>query len=209
MKHKLVALTLLVVVLFVPAFTFATIGVGVGTGKIVVEEKMKPGMIYNLPPLTVINTGTETSDYEATTSYLEGQKQLRTEKSWFIFSPQHFTLKPGKVQAVRIKLNLPVDAKPGDYFAYLIGQPVRQTKQGVTSINVAAAAKLYFTVVPANVFAGIYYKLLSFWQVYAPWPQRALWAVVIVAAVVIAKNFLNINIDLKKPAKGRSKESEK
>lgn len=185
-------------ILLLPTAVFAKIGVGVGTGKIVVNEKLKPGIIYQLPPLTVINTGDVPSDYEALISHLEKQPQLIPQKEWFIFSPQKFHLDPGKVQVVNVKLNLPIAVAPGDYFAYLEGSPTVKSQSGQTTIGIAAAAKLYFTIVPANIFAGIYYKIVSFWQVYSPWPQRVLILIALILAGAFFKKFFNFQIGLKK-----------
>lgn len=171
-----------------------------GTGKIQVEDKLKPGTIYELPPLTVLNTGDEESDYEVSVSYHEKQPQIMPPNAWFIFSPQKFHLEPGKAQTVEIKLDLPVRTEPGDYFAYLEGHPAKKGQSGNTTIGVAAAAKLYFTVVPANVFEGVYYKVASFWKVYSPWPQRFLLLAAVILLLRIFGKFFNIQIGLKKPA---------
>ena len=196
---KSLLLAFLLFIVF-PTSVFARIGVGVGTGKIQVEDKLKPGIIYNLPSLVVINTGDTASDYEVVISYLSGQPQLLPPQNWFIFSPQKFHLGPGKVQAVKIKLNLPIRTPPGNYFAYLEGHPFKTISGGgSTSIRVAAAAKLYFTVVPANIFSAIYYKIVSFWNVFAPWPQRAAIVIGVLLALVIVKKYFNIQINVKKP----------
>jgi len=187
----------LLTLLFLPNPVFANIGVGVGTGKIQIEDKLKPGIIYNLPPLTVVNTGDEPSDYEAAISYHEKQPQLRPPEDWFIFSPKKFHLDPGKVQVVSIKLNLPVRIEPGDYFAYLEGHPVRKASTGQTSIGIAAAAKLYFTVIPGNFIEGIYYKILSFWHIYSPWPQVFTIGLGVIAVALLFKRFFNIQINFK------------
>jgi len=181
--------------------TLAIIGVGVGTGKIQIDEELKPGSIYRLPSLTVLNTGDESSDYEVSVEYHENQKELRPEEAWFIFSPKEFYLEPGEAKTVDIKLNLPLKMEPGNYFGYLEAHPLKKSQQGQTSIGVAAAAKLYFTVIPANLVLGIYYKAASFWKVYSPWPQRTLTLLVIVVIVILFKKFFNINIDLKKNKK--------
>jgi P pilus assembly chaperone PapD len=177
--------------------SYARIGVGVGTGKIEVDQKLKPGIIYQLPPLTVVNTGDEVSDYKVGVSYHEKQTQLEPPEAWFRFSPKEFNLEPGKVQVVNIKLDLPVNAKPGQYFTYLEGQPIKKSQSGATSISIAAAAKLYFEVVPANLLQGIYYKLVSFWNIYQPWTSWAAIAVGFLIVVGLAKKFLNIEINLK------------
>ncbi len=195
---KKIFIVLVFLFLLFPHNVFAKIGVGVGTGKIQVEDKLKPGVIYQLPPFTVINTGDELGDYEVDISYHEKQPELSPPKSWFIFSPQKFHLEPGEVQTVDVKLNLPVTARPGDYFAYLEGHPVKKSQSGDTTIGVAAAAKLYFTVVPENIFLGIYYKIISFWKVYAPWPQRVIVLLAIGVAYLLARKYLKIQIGLKK-----------
>lgn len=178
---------------------FAKIGVGVNTGKIQVNEKLKAGMIYKLPPITVINTGDEPAEYETSVAYHQDQPELRPKQDWFIFSPQKFHLEPGKAQLVEIKINLPLRIEPGNYFAYLEGHPLVTVQKGTTTLGVAAAAKLYFTVVPANIFLGIYYKIVSFWNVYAPWPQRAMMLVGLGVVYLLAKKYLKINIGLKTP----------
>lgn len=187
--------------LIFPTVALARIGVGVGTGKIQVDEKLKPGMIYELPSLTVLNTGDEPSDYEVTVEYHEKQPELRPRKEWFIFSPAKFYLKPGEIKTVDIKLNLPVSMEPGNYFAYLEGHPFKKAESGGTSVGVAAAAKLYFTVVPANAVLGVYYKAASFWKVYSPWTERAIWVVVIVVLAILFKKFFHLEINFKQAKK--------
>jgi len=177
----------------------ADIGVGVGTGKIQVDEELRPGIIYQLPSLTVLNTGDQESNYTVGVSYHQDQEQLKPDKQWFSFSPKEFSLEPGKAQEVKIKLNLPLRTQPGDYFAYLEGMPLAKKDQGGTKIGVAAAAKLYFTIVPASLFHGIYYKIISFWQVYSPWPQRIVLLIIAFVVLKFFKKFFNIQVNLKKP----------
>ncbi len=173
MKKAIVVI--LFVALFLPILAFARIGVGVGTGKIVVDQPLKPGLIYTLPSLSVLNTGDEPGEYEASIEYHEGQETrddmgLKPAKEWFSFEPANFHLEPGQSQQVQIKLSLPIKGvKPGTYFAYLEGHPVQKDVTGQTRIGVAAAAKLYFTVAPANIFQGIYYRFISLYSRYHPW----------------------------------------
>lgn len=195
---KLFFIAILLSFLLVPASIFARIGVGVATGKIQVNDKLKPGIIYNLPPLTVINTGDIPSEYEVSMTYFEKQGQLKPPNDWFIFSPQRFHLEPGKVQVVKIKINLPITVTPGNYFGFLEAHPIQKDTSGQTTIGIAAATKLYFTVVPANIFYAIFYKIVSFWNIYAPWPQRVLIFVLIVGSALFVRKFFNIQIGLKK-----------
>jgi len=161
-------------VLLLPIVVFGRIGVGIGTGKIQVDEPFKAGGIYDLPVLPVLNTGDEPGEYGVSIEYHEGQETnpemgLRPAAEWFGFEPSEFYLESGKVQIVKITLTLPAKTQPGDYFCYLEGHPVKKSVSGQTSIGVAAAAKLYFTVSPANIFQGIYYRFISLYRRYHPW----------------------------------------
>lgn len=197
---KRLILVLVIVFLAFPAVALASVGVGVGTGKIQVTEKLYPGTIYELPTLTVINTGDEAGDYSVGISYMEKQAELKPAGSWFKFSPEKFHLDPGKAQVVTIKLDLPLKTEPGNYFAFVEGFPVKAGGSG-TTVGIAAAAKLYFTVKPANIFSGIYYRVLSIWKINQPWSSRVALAGGIIVVLVLAKKFLNIQIGLKKKQK--------
>jgi hypothetical protein len=197
---KIFFVTTLLVFFLLPASVFATLGVGIGTGKIQVDEKLYPGTIYTLPSLTVINTGDEPSDYEVTIGYHEKQPELKPLIEWFDFSPKKFHLEPGKAQVVSIKLNLPIKTEPGNYFVYLEGQPVVKSQSGGgTIIGIAAAAKLYFTVNPANFIQGVYYRVISFWKISQPWSGRITIFLAVILAIYLAKKYLNVQINFKKP----------
>lgn len=178
---------------------YASIGVGVGTGKIVVNDVLRPGQIYILPSLTVLNTGDETSNYKVSITYHEQQPELMPSQDLFQFSPETFELAPGEAKIVDINLNLPLKIEPGKYFAYLEASPSATTSTASgTSVGVAAAAKLYFEIAPANVLQAIYYKIISLWTLYSPW---TLWGTLFVAFIIIIlllRKFLNINISLRK-----------
>jgi hypothetical protein len=173
---------ILTIVLVFPLMVFAAIGVGVGAGKIKVNEPLKPGGTYELPVLPVFNTGDEPADYGIRITYHAEQIQIRPAQEWFNFNPSSFHLEPGKSQSVAIKLTLPVKTKPGDYFGYLEAYPVIKAGAGA-SVGVAAATKLYFTVVPANIFQGIYYRFISIYTRYHPWDTIVL--AIIFAAILI------------------------
>lgn len=174
----------LIAVFVFPMMTFAAIGVGVGIGKIEIDKPVKPGGVYDLTSLVVLNTGDEPADYEITTAYQSGQSELKPQQEWFSFSPSPFHLKPGEVQNVKVKLTLPIQAKPGDYFAYLQAEPAKKVNTaGGASIGVAAATKLYFKVVPANTFQGIYYRFIFLYARYSPWDTVVL--AIIVAAFLL------------------------
>lgn len=183
--------------LALPAIVFAKIGVGIGTGKIYVNEPLKAGLIYTLPAISIINTGDEPSEYGVGVQFRENQPELRPKKEWFTFTPEKFYLEPGQTQAVQVKLTLPVKGvEPGDYFLFLQGYPEKKADAGKTSIGVAAAAKLYFTVTPSNFFIGIYYRATSLLKIYSPWSYVGLGAVVFFLLMVIIRRFFSFNIGI-------------
>lgn len=181
--RKILLITLLLIPSFlIPNSVFPSIGVGVNLGQIKIDEPLKPGGIYNFPTIGVINTGDEPGDYELDITYHQDQPEIKPAKEWFNFNPSQFSLGPGESKNVAVKLSLPVKTKPGEYFAYLEARPVVKSGPG-TVIGIAAAAKTYFTVAPANFWQAILWRLSSFVSVYAPWSYIIL--IIIIGAVVI------------------------
>lgn len=189
----------LALILMTAPLAFAKVGVGVNLGKISVDEPLMPGGIYRLPSVTVINTGDETRDYAVDVTYHYQQKELEPSGKWFIFSPATFELAPGKSQTVNIKLNLPVKARPGDYFAYLEAHPIVKGKKGVT-IGVAAATKLYFVIKPANIISGIGYKILTFFETFAPYSYVGLGLLVLIAGILVFRRYFRIRFGIERKA---------
>lgn len=185
----------------------AAVGVGVGTGKIFVEDKLHPGMLYELPSLAVINTGDVAADYGVGIAYHEGQEQLKPLEDWFSFKPETFHLQPGEIKNVTVTLAVPLKVEPGEYFTYLEGFPVKAASTaGETSISIAAAAKLYFTVEPASVLQGIYYRIKSFWIGNQPYTNIVLGIFVCLFVIKYIREHLNINISVNKKWEENSKE---
>jgi hypothetical protein len=192
---------ILAFIFILPSIALARVGVGVGIGKIEIDKPLKPGGVYDLTSLVVLNTGDEASDYEITVAYQSEQPEFRPDKEWFSFSPVSFNLKPGAVQSVGVKLTLPVKVKPGDYFGYLQGQPkVKTNTAGGAAIGVAAATKLYFTVAPANFLQGLYYRTTFFLARTAPWSYVILGVILAAIIIVFLRRFISfdIGVSLKK-----------
>lgn len=184
--------------LLLPLPLFASIGVGVGTGKIQLDERLKPGGTYQLPIFSVLNTGDEPGEYEVSIEYHEKQPQLKPSREWFAFTPPTFRLEPGKVQAVQVALTLPIKTEPGDYFAYVEAHPAKKADDGQSRVGIAAASKLYFTVQPANVFQGIYYRASSFMARNAPWTYVVLAVIAVGVLISILRRFVSFNISLQR-----------
>ncbi|MBZ9572460.1 hypothetical protein KJA15_03960 [Patescibacteria group bacterium] len=198
---KKITLSLIIIALItislITSAALAGVGVGVNLGKIKVDEPLKPGGIYNFPSIGVINTGDEPGEYELEVTYHQDQPQLRPAQEWFSFVPSSFYLEPGQSQSVAIKLTLPVKTKPGDYFAYLEAHPIIKAGPG-TTIGVAAATKTYFTVVPANIWQAIIWRVSSFFTMYAPWTYVVLAIVITAVIIVIFRKHFAFKIAIRK-----------
>lgn len=170
MKRVFSLLLSIIVLFFFTFYVYSAVGVGVGTGKIVLDEVLKPGLTYTLPPITVYNTGDETSEYFISAEFSTRENKLKPDNNWFVFSPSVFSLKPKESQVVRVELKVPLKGSvPGDYFSFLVAQPKNVLDDSGTSIGVAAASKLYFTIGAANMFQAIYYVIIDFLVKNKPW----------------------------------------
>ena len=160
---------------------------------------MSPGGIYKLPSLPVLNTGDEKGDYEVEVTYLSEQPEFPPDSSWFTFTPKSFHLAPGASQLVEVSLTLPVDVRPGNYFAFLEAHPVRKA-EGVT-IGIAAATKLNFTVKPAGVLGAAIERVRSLLENNAPTSYIVIGvigaALALSFAVAVGRKYLAVQIRLK------------
>lgn len=196
------ALLSIFVILINPGLVDARIGVGVGTGKIQVTQKLKPGQIYLLPSISVLNTGDEKAVYKVGIEYHEKQPENMPPRDWFLFEPNGFELEPGQAKLVEIRLNVPLKAIPGEYFAYLEASPDLKSVNGQTSVGVAAASKLYFTISPANFIEGVYYRTISLWKLYEPWTSRTAYGIGVVIALILFKKYFRIELNTTKKKEG-------
>lgn len=182
----------------------AAVGVGIGVGKIIVDQPLKPGVIYQFPSIIVINTGDEPAEYTTSVEYHADQEQnpemgLRPPAEWFAFEPAVFQLAPGQSKSVEVKVTLPIKGvRPGKYFAYLQAQPVQKSEEGLTLIRVAAATKLWFTVVPSSWWMGLYWRVLSLYQMYGQWVRLAFGVVIFAVLFTLFRKFFSFNIQLKR-----------
>ena len=126
----------------------ASMGAGVDLAEIKIDEALRPGEVYQLPTVGVLNTGDQAGSYEATIARMSDQTELVPYTDWFQFEPRSFDLEPGASTRVAVSMHLPVDAQPGDYLVLIEAHPV--TGGGGAAIGVAAATRLRFSVKRAD-----------------------------------------------------------
>ena len=161
------ALLLTLLVVFAPSAT-ADKGVGVDVGSVEVGTSLKPGRGHYLPRFGVINTGDEATGYELSVGYLDGQTSRRPDQTWFSFDPQSFSLDPGLTREVRVEINLPASAEPGEYAALLRAQTVSEHQTG-TTFGVAAATRLSFTVSSTGWLSAQRHAIDRWLNDHSPW----------------------------------------
>ncbi len=199
LSYYLAGLIVVSIFIFGTAKAYASIGVGVGTGKIIIDEAIKAGSIYTLPPIVVFNTGTENASYAMEVTLNEVQPQLKPDPAWFSFSPAEFDLAPGESQKVIPTFHPPLVTKSGDYFAYLEAHPSQTVQQGgAATIGVAAATKLSFTIAPSNIFFAVYYRVVALFQTYSPWSYILLVLSTVTLSVNILRRHLRFSIKITK-----------
>ncbi len=138
---------------------FASVGVGVGLGKVEISQPLAPGGIYQLPDLPVINTGDASGTYQVRARPVDPKPSGLN--GWFRFSPQEFPLEPEQSQLVKVSLTLPLTVPDGDYRVRLEASPIQNPKKGV-AIGPAAATKLYFVVKSGTVLGAIRNRIITF-----------------------------------------------
>jgi len=188
---------LVISLLFSYSVALAKVGVGMGAGEIRLTEPVKPGGIYELPNVRIFNTGDEVTTYGMGIAFHQDRPELRPDKNWFTFSPSTFTINPGESQEVTIAMLVPLKGEPGDYFAFVESGPIASNAPG-TSVGVAVATKLFFTVVPANIWQAIGYRVSSFFATYSPWSWGGVGLIALIILVVTIRRFFSFNIAMRK-----------
>jgi hypothetical protein len=125
-------------------------GASVNLAEVRVDERLLPGGKYDLPTLSVTNTGDQAGTYVVDVTYVYEQPERRPPPDWFSFEPREFPLAPGQSQRVEMRLNPASGADPGRYSAYI--RAAAAPSEASVSVSVAAATKLSFEVKPANWF---------------------------------------------------------
>jgi hypothetical protein len=149
----------------------ASRGVAIDLGRIEIEQQLTPGGSYRLPVMSVRNPGTETTSYELKASPLEVEGRRAPPEAWFHFSPPKLMLKPKETRPVKVRLELPTGAPPGDYIA-LVG-PQIVTKGSGAQVGAAAASRVTFSVEPATTLEANWLKVKTFFSDHAPWSYVA------------------------------------
>jgi len=174
----------------------ATIGTGVGLGKIEYRDPLIPGSVVLLPKIPVVNTGEETSNYIIKVDYFGDQTEFIPPVEWFSISPNNLNLEPGKSKEVSIYLKLPFTPLPGNYLALLEAQNIGGNN-GQLELGPAAATKFYFTVGKSPGILGAATQRVKTLSFYYPFWMLILAGFFIIEALNILRKHFKIKISVK------------
>ena len=137
-----------------------SIGVGIQVGPVRLAGIAHAGQTYDLPPVYVVNTGTEPETVRLDVQRLSKGAGRDVPKSWFKPGQTDVHLDARQSATIPVQLVVPADAKPGPYFSDVVAHGSASIEAGAASLGVAAATKLQFTVGKA-VPAGFWSRLSS------------------------------------------------
>lgn len=143
-----------------PAAAAASIGVGIQVGPVRLAGIAHAGQTYDLPPVFVVNTGTEPETVRLEVQRLSKGTGRDVPKSWFRPGQTDVHLDAKQSATIPVQIVVPADAKPGPYFSDVVAHGSASIEAGQTTLGVAAATKLQFTVGKA-VPAGFWSRLPS------------------------------------------------
>ena len=124
----------------------ASVGVGVQSDPVRLGSVARPGVSYALPPVYVVNTGTQAESISVRVERLSRGPGRAVPPSW-ITGPG-VRLSPQKAARIPLELVVPGGAKSGGYLSDIVVAGSAVMSVGHTNLGVAAATKLEFSVGP-------------------------------------------------------------
>jgi hypothetical protein len=171
-----------------PAASYASIGVGIQAGPVRLAGAAHPGGQYALPPVFVVNTGTQPESVVVAIERISPGTGRTVPSAW-ISASGPVRLAYNQSARIPLSLSVPARAAPGRYFSDVVVRGTAPLSAGGANLGVAAATDLEFTVVPSPVATGS--VSVPGWLV----PYVAAVIVIAAAAVVIRRTGVRIRIE--------------
>jgi hypothetical protein len=121
-------------------------GAGVGANPIVLSAVARPGRVYQLPSLYVVNTGTSPSHYRLKVEQFAPHAGRAVPPSWISFDRNGFLLKAKESTTIELRLTVPSRAATGKYVSDIVAGTEAGTKVSGAVASAQAATQLMFTV---------------------------------------------------------------
>jgi len=174
--------------LAIPAAAQASIGVGIQAGPVRLTGAAHPGGSYALPPVYVVNTGTQDESLSIRIERLSAGKGRAVPAAW-IRPGAAVRLSHGQSARIPLELVVPDAAKPGQYLTDVVVKGSAALSGGSANLDVAAATKLEFRI-EKGVVSGSWFAVPS-------WLLPGIGVVLLIAAAgAVARRFgIRVQID--------------
>ncbi len=186
----------LMIALAFPGLAYASVGVGIQAGPVKLTGPAHPGGSYALPPVYVVNTGSQSESVTIRIERISPGVGRTVPPAWISASGQPVSLSQNQSARIPLRLTLPANARPGSYFSDVVVHGTAAISVGSANLAVAAATKLEFRVVP-GIVSGSWLGLPG-WLLPAVAVLAAL-AVLAAVVVLVRKSGIRIRIE-RRPA---------
>jgi hypothetical protein len=195
--HLRLALSAALGVLFLaaaPVAAYASVGVGVQADPVQLAGVAHPGGTYSLPPVYVVNTGTEPESVTIRIERISRGTGHTVPRGWISISALPSSLGHGQSARIPLSLVVPASARPGQYFSDVVVMGSAALTAGSARLGVAAATDLEFRVVPGVVSTA--------WFTVPTWVLLAVAFSVALALAVVLMTRSGISIRVERAAAG-------
>jgi hypothetical protein len=169
----------------------ASIGVGVQMDPVRLETVARPGGSYALPPVYVVNTGTQAESVTIRVERLSRGSGQAVPSSWIQGTGAGVRLQSHQSARIPLQLVVPGGAKSGGYLSDIVAVGSAAVSPGKVNFAVAAATKLEFSVGPAPGPG-----LFSFLPTWTRWSLATLILLAITIAV-LRESGLRVRVERK------------
>jgi hypothetical protein len=172
-----------------PVAAYASVGVGVQAGPVRLAGDAHPGGTYALPPVYVVNTGTQPEAVAIRIERISSGAGRTVPAAWIRVTGLPSALGHGQSARIPLSVVIPAGAKPGTYFSDVVVTGSASLTDGGAHLGVAAATDLEFRIVPGAV-SSAWFAIPS-WVLLAV----AIVAVLAVAVVLMTRSGISIRIE--------------
>lgn len=184
-----------VMLVTVPATaSFASIGVGVQAGPVRLPGDAHPGGSYALPPVYVVNTGTQAESVAVRIERISPGRGRTVPPSWVRATGPAVQLSHDQSARIPLELAIPASARPGRYFSDVVVRGSGTLSAGTANLGVAAATSLEFTVAP-GVISGSWLGLPA-------WTWLAICVLLVLAAAIAGVRYSGWRIRVERRSVG-------
>jgi len=177
-----------------PVAAYASVGVGVQAAPVQLAGAAHPGGTYALPPVYVVNTGTQPESVAIRIERISPGTGRTVPQAWIRVSGLPPPLGRGQSARIPLSLVVPSGARPGQYFSDVVVTGSAVLTAGGAHLGVAAATDLEFRIASGAVSAA--------WFTVPGWVLLAIVVVVVLAVAVVLMIRSGISIRVERATAG-------